>query len=394
MVAVQPERRRAMVDKQYQRLLDQATIAPDGEQARAVAELARLQRELVGYTPPTPQRRGLFARQKGPAVAPPRGIYLHGGVGRGKSMLMDLFFRSVPVANKRRVHFHDFMLDVHARLHARRQTHPKEGEPLVPLADAMAAEAWLLCFDEFHVGNIADAMILGRLFDQLFARGVVVVATSNWAPDRLYEGGLQRQLFLPFIARLQERVAIVPIDGVRDYRLDRLRGRRVYFHPLGPAAQAALAELFADLADGEPGATAVLRVGSRTLQVPKAAHGVAWFRFDELCSRALGAADYLALADGFDTLILEGVPRLTPDKRNEARRFMTLVDALYERGMHLVCAAEAPPHLLYPEGDGAFEFQRTVSRLMEMQSKDYVDRARERAAYPGPFEPFALTSDL
>ncbi len=383
-----------MVDAEYRSLLAAAELDPDPDQERAIRELARLQGDLEGYRPPAPPKRSLFGRRTVAPAAPPPGVYLHGGVGRGKSMLMDLFHRTASVPKKRRVHFHDFMLDVHARLHERRRTHPREGEPLVPLAEALAAEAWLLCFDEFHVSNIADAMILGRLFDQLFERGVVVVATSNWAPDDLYAGGLQRQLFVPFIERLKRQVVVLPLEGSRDYRLDRLRGRKVYFHPLGPAADAALAEVFADLTDGDEGEAAAIAVGGRTLAVPRQAKGVAWFHFDQLCARALGAADYLSLATHYHTLLLDNVPMLTPDKRNEARRFVTLVDALYERGMHLVCAAEAPPERLYPEGDGAFEFQRTVSRLMEMQSKDYVERARERAAHPGPFEPFALTSDL
>ncbi|MFW5834347.1 MAG: cell division protein ZapE [Pseudomonadota bacterium] len=382
-----------MVEARYRALLDEGTIDPDTDQARAVAELARLQRDLAGYRP-APPKRSLFGRKSTPDAAAPTGVYLHGGVGRGKSMLMDLFHGTVAVERKRRVHFHDFMLDVHARLHERRKAHPKESEPLTPLAAAMADEAWLLCFDEFHVTNIADAMILGRLFEQLFARGVVVVATSNWAPDDLYSGGLQRQLFLPFIDLLKTKVNVVALEGLRDYRLDRLVGRQVYFWPLGPAADKALDETFAALTDGDPGSDDAIMVGGRRLVVPRQAKGVAWFHFDELCARALGAADYLSLATHYHTLLLDGVPRLTPDKRNEARRFITLVDALYERGMHLVCAAEAPPEALYPEGDGAFEFQRTVSRLMEMQSKDYVEQARERAAHPGPFEPFALTSDL
>ncbi|TVQ37068.1 MAG: AFG1 family ATPase [Geminicoccaceae bacterium] len=381
-----------MVEARYRALLEKGEIDPDPDQARAVAELGRLQQDLAGYRP-KPAKRSLFGRRK-PIEGAPQGVYLHGGVGRGKSMLMDLFHGTVTVERKRRVHFHDFMLDVHARLHARRQTHPKEGEPLVPLADALAAEAWLLCFDEFHVTNITDAMILGRLFANLFERGVVVVATSNWAPDDLYSGGLQRQLFLPFIDLLKTRVNVLALEGQRDYRLDRLIGRQVYFSPLGPAADAALQAVFADLTDDDAGTPDEISVGGRKLVVPRQAKGVAWFHFDELCARALGAADYLSLATHYHTLILDQLPRLTPDKRNEARRFITLVDALYERGMHLVCAAEAPPERLYPEGDGAFEFQRTVSRLMEMQSQDYVERARERAAHPGPFEPFALTSDL
>ncbi len=382
-----------MVEQRYQDLLRAGTIEADPDQGRAVAELARLARELEGYAPKGGGRRDGLGRAK-PAPARPSGVYLHGGVGRGKSMLMDLFFASVPVERKRRAHFHEFMLDVHARLHDRRQSHPKEGEPILPLADALAADAWLLCFDEFHVTNIADAMILGRLFDALHERGVIVVATSNFAPDRLYEGGLQRSLFVPFIERLKERVVVLGLEGQRDYRLDRLKDVAVYYHPLGPAADAALEDVFHRMSDGADGAPDVIQVGARELAVPRAAHGVAWFHFDDLCERPLGAADYLALAEHYDTVLVDGVPLLTPDKRNEARRFMTLVDALYERGLYLVCSAAAAPEALYPEGDGAVEFQRTVSRLNEMQSAGYLAAARARAAQPRPVAAFALTSDL
>jgi cell division protein ZapE len=378
-----------MLEARYRELVEAGEVEPDKDQARAVAELARLERDLADYRPAARGRRGLFGRRAA-AVEPPAGVYLHGGVGRGKSMLMDLFHGEVDVARKRRVHFHDFMLDVHGRLHERRRSHPREGEPLLPLADALAEEAWLLCFDEFHVTNIADAMILGRLFDALFARGVVAVATSNWPPDRLYEGGLQRNLFVPFIERLKERVTVLALEGHRDYRLDRLRELRVYWYPLGPAARRGLEDLFATMTDGNAGEPETLHVGMRHLPIPRASHGAAWFDFADLCERALGAADYLALTERYHTIIVENVPLLTPDRRNEARRFMTLVDALYERGTHLVVAAEAPPEALYPEGDGAFEFQRTASRLNEMQSKDWVDRARERAEQAGPLDPAVL----
>lgn len=378
-----------MLEPRYRELVERGEIVADADQAGAVAELARLERALADYRPAGRARRGLFGRRTAPRD-PPAGVYLHGGVGRGKSMLMDLFHGRIDVERKRRVHFHDFMLDVHGRLHQRRRSHPREGEPLLPLAESLAEEAWLLCFDEFHVTNIADAMILGRLFDALFARGVVVVATSNWPPDRLYEGGLQRNLFVPFIERLKERVTVVPLEGQRDYRLDRLRELRVYWHPLGAAARAGLEDLFATMTDGNPGEAETLHVGMRHLPIPRASHGVAWFDFGDLCERALGAADYLALTERYHTIIVDNVPMLTPDKRNEARRFMTLVDALYERGTHLVVAAEASPEELYPEGDGAFEFQRTASRLNEMQSKDWVDRARERAEHAGPMDPAVL----
>jgi cell division protein ZapE len=310
-------------------------------------------------------------------------------------MLMDLFFAAVDVPKKRRVHFHAFMLEVHQRLHQLRQGGGK-GEPLQALAAAIAEETRLLCFDEFHVVNIADAMILGRLFEGLFDAGVVVVATSNWPPERLYEDGLNRQRFLPFIALLQERMDVIELEGPTDYRLERLRELPVYYYPLGLAATRALDGIFKALAEGAEPAPGEIEVGSRKLRVPMAAGGVARFGFADLCAQPLGPADYLALAARFHSLVLDDVPLLTPDRRNEARRFMTLIDALYESRVMLFLAAAAPATELYPEGDGAFEFQRTVSRLMEMQSADWLEACLNRETDgPAPtLETFALTSDL
>ena len=317
-----------------------------------------------------------------------------GGVGRGKSMLMDLFFDDVQVPKKRRAHFHEFMLDVQRRLHALREA-GGGADPLRTLAGDLAGESPLLCFDEFHIVNIADAMILGRLFEGLFEAGVVVVATSNWPPDRLYENGLNRDRFTPFIDLLKSRVEIVPLDGPTDYRLGRLAGLPVFFAPLGEASDAAIERVFKALHGSRPEAPEAIAVGGRTLHAPRAAGPVALFAFKDLCERPLGAADYLALTDRFDALVLKGVPRLTPDLRNEARRFMTLVDACYERRLLLFLSADAPPEDLYATGEGAFEFQRTVSRLEEMQSEDYRRTARERRQVALPdFEPYALTSDL
>ena len=358
-------------------------LRPDPAQDLAAEKLNMLHQALKDYVPLGHQgalagwkaRLGLSRRQENP----PQGLYICGAVGRGKSMLMDLFFAGAPVSpeHKRRVHFHAFMLEVHQRLHAWRQrTKGEEADPIPKLAEEIAAETWLLCFDEFQVSNIADAAILGRLFTALFEDGVVVVATSNREPDELYLGGLQRELFLPFIALMKEKLDVIELDGAVDYRLLRLRGLPVYHQPLSPASEAALDNAFATLTengDGAPhAAPCTLTVQGRKLQVPFAAKGVARFAFADLCAKPLGAADYLALATHFHTLIVSGIPRLNRDRHNEALRFMTLIDELYEHKVNLICSAEVAPGELYTEGDFAFEFQRTVSRLLEMQSDDYL----------------------
>ena len=359
----------------YRGLVRAGTLRPDPAQELAAEKLQSLFNAVRRYRPSSGQsgwkeRLGLGGRRQ----APPQGLYLYGGVGRGKSMLMDLFFDAATVAAKRRVHFHAFMLEVHERIHEWRKRQGR-GDPIPPLAEAMAAEAWLLCFDEFHVTNIADAMILGRLFAALFERGVVVIATSNWAPDDLYKDGLQRERFLPFIEMLKDRLDILHLAAERDYRLDLLKGMTVYHTPLGGAATAALATAFAELTSGVAAHPQTLRLQRRTLAVSRAAGGVACFGFAELCQRPLGAADYLAIAQEFHTVILDGVPRLGAKHRNEATRFTTLIDALYEHRVNLICAADAAAHELYTEGTGAVAFQRTVSRLMEMQAADYMGRA-------------------
>jgi cell division protein ZapE len=348
-------------------------IRPDPVQREAIGHLQRLHDELADHQPPsqTGGWRALFGLGRAPE--PPDGVYLHGGVGRGKSMLMDLFFETAPVARKRRVHFHQFMLEVHDRLHTRRAQATDLDKALPDLAKRLAEEAWLLCFDEFHVTDIADAMILGRLFTGLFEAGVVVVATSNWDPDDLYKDGLQRDRFLPFIDLLKDRLEVVHLDHGTDYRLSRLMGAKTYHYPLGPQAHAALVKLFEDLTDGAEPEMEKLTLKGRTLVVPKTAKGVAWMDFDALCGRPLGAADYLALAESFATLIVEGVPQMGEDQRNEAKRFMTLIDALYENHTRLIVSAEAAPDKLYTGRSHGFDFQRTVSRLIEMQSRAYLE---------------------
>jgi cell division protein ZapE len=369
------------------------TLRPDPAQEAVVARLDALARALAPAAGTKPN--GLLGRLglgRAQAPRPPTGLYLHGPVGCGKSMLMDLFHAHAPLAAKRRVHFHAFMLEVHQRLHEQRRAGGGE-EPIAPVARALAADARLLCFDEFTVFNIADAMILGRLFESLLERGVVVVATSNLPPERLYEGGLNRDRFLPFIDILKDRLEVVALESI-DYRRARLRDMALYHHPLGPETDARLEAAFAALTDDAAGEPEELAVGSRRLVVPRAAKGVAWFGFAELCERPLGAADYLALTDRYDTLILNGVPVLTPDRRNEARRLITLVDALYERRIKLVIGAAAPADGLYAAGEGAFEFQRTASRLAEMQSRAYIASAKTAERFPPEHLAFALTSDL
>ncbi|HXR87534.1 MAG TPA: cell division protein ZapE [Stellaceae bacterium] len=350
-------------------------LAPDPFQARAAERLQQLWNELKDYQPHNGS--GLLSRLgfgKPATARAPKGLYIYGRVGRGKSMLMDAFFSTVPSEKKRRVHFFAFMADVHARIHARRA---EKGDPIAPVAHDLASETTVLCFDEFHVVDIADAMILGRLFAALFAAGVVVVATSNRAPDKLYEGGLQRERFLPFIDLLKERLELIELDGPRDYRLRRFKGRQVYFTPPDAKAKAALEQAFADLTDNATPQRETLSVLGRAIEVPRAAKSVAWFSFDELCVNPLGPNDYLALIGRYHTFILEGIPRMNFERRNEAKRFNIFIDTLYDAHGNIVCSAEAPAQELYTEGDGSFEFQRTVSRLIEMQSDDYIAARRD-----------------
>jgi len=358
----------------YQERIEAGAINPDPAQQRVVTQLQRLHETLRDYQPAITRRGLLNWLGLAEAKPPPRGLYLWGPVGRGKSMLMDMLFAGALIERKRRVHFHAFMLDVHERIEQGRRAHTEE--PVAKVAANLAAEAALLCFDEFQVNDIADAMILERLFRALFEAGTVVVATSNRQPDRLYENGLQRDRFLPFIALVGERLDIVELDSGRDYRLARMRGRKVYHWPNDAAAHAALEAAFADLTDGAAVRSETLTVLGRALTVPRVGRNVAWFSFEELCVRPLAAPDYLALAERYAAIIVEGIPRLSRRERNEAQRFHILIDALYEARTLLVASAEIPADQIYVAGDGAFEFQRTVSRLIEMQSEDYLANRR------------------
>lgn len=359
----------------YRARRDAGHLASDAGQERVAGRLDALYHALM-QPQPEPRRGWLvrlgFAGANEPAR--PRGLYLFGPVGRGKSILMDLFFAAAPRPGKRRAHFHAFMLDVHDRLEHERRAGTER--PILKVAADLAAEAPLLCFDEFQVEDIADAMILGRLFTVLFEAGVIVVATSNRPPDRLYERGLQRERFLPFVALLKERLDVIELAGGRDYRLARLIDERVYHHPLDIAAHQALERAFAELADGEAPAPATLVVKGRELVVPRAVRNVAWFRFDELCERPLAAADYLEIARRFGAVVIEAIPRLSPHQRNAARRFTILIDTLYEARSLIIASAQVPPEEIYPAGDGSFAFRRTVSRLAEMQSEAYLARRR------------------
>lgn len=358
----------------YAALVAAGELKPDPEQAAAAARLDALQQDLERPAP----KPGLVGRLLGAkAPAPPRGLYMWGGVGRGKSMLMDLFHDTLEAGPKRRAHFHEFMLDVHARLRVERQK--ERGDPIPPVAASIAAEARVLAFDEMVVNNSADAMIMGRLFTALIADlGVTVVTTSNRAPSELYKDGLNREHFLPFIALIESRLDVAALNGPTDYRMVRMQGVGTWHVPNGPDATAAVREAFFRLTDYPPEDSVHVPTGSldlgggRVLHVPKSLKGVAVFSFKRLCGEARGAADYLAIARNYHTVIIVGIPRLGPDQRNEAARFVTLIDALYEHKVNLIATADAEPADLYPAGDGRFEFERTVSRLIEMQSLDYL----------------------
>jgi cell division protein ZapE len=361
----------------YRALLATGALVADDGQVRAAEQLQDLWTKLRGYDPPLRPTNFVsrLLRRRPAEDAPdarPSGLYLVGDVGRGKSMLMDLFFDQADVTRKRRLHFHQFMQQAHASIHHWRRENPEADDPIPPLADRIAADAALLCFDEFQVNDIADAMILGRLFQALFERGGVVVATSNTPPDHLFRGKPGRDAFQPFIDLLKQRLEVLELGGARDYRRARLRGVQTWHVPADARADAALDAAFARLSDGALPKPVTLTVMGRRVEIPLAAGDVARFDFSALCGRPLGAGDYLALATHFSALVLDAVPRLSPDNFDEARRFIVLVDALYEHRVKLIASADAAPGQLYQRGEGALAFERTVSRLEEMQSQDYL----------------------
>jgi cell division protein ZapE len=366
----------------YRRMIETGALKPDPAQALAVEKLQLLTNRLASYK--RPKRTDFFTaftRRRGEI---PDGLYMFGGVGRGKTMLMDLFFDSVPVTTKKRVHFHAFMAGIHEQADALRKA--GDAEPFPSLAKQIVRDTTLLCFDEFHVTDIADAMILGRLFQALFSAGVVVVATSNLPPRELYRDGLNRSLFLPFIAMLEDRMEVFQLEAAGDYRLEKLSGETLYFTPLGLAADAGMDRLWGRLTGEDPGRPFEIRLLGRSLHVPRAAMGAARFSFADLFEKPLGANDYLALTQQFHTLFIDHAPVMTAQQRNEARRFITFVDTLYDNRTGLIMSAAAEPDALYGSGDGAELFQRTASRLMEMRSPSYVALGRVNrsvTAFPG-----------
>jgi cell division protein ZapE len=362
---------------QYDSLISSGAIEPDSAQAEVADAFAALERRLANYKPP--RKNGLlgrlFAEKNG---GPPRGLYVHGEVGRGKTMLMDLFFQASPVVHKRRAHFHEFMADVHERIYAYRQEISRgqlvNGDVIALTASAIFEEAWLLCFDEFHVTDIADAMILGRLFAKLFELGTVVVATSNVAPEDLYKGGLNRALFLPFIAQISAHMDVMRLDARTDFRLEKLVGVKMWLVPADAEADCALDRAWAKLTGKAPCRPRDIPIKGRTLHVPCSSHGVARFCFADLCEKPLAASDYLRLARDYHTILVDRIPVMDYSERNAAKRFIMLIDTLYDNAVKLMASAEADPLSLYvaTEGNEANEFKRTSSRLIEMSSESYL----------------------
>lgn len=374
---------RITVAERYNALVDGGRIESDEAQLELAEALDRVLTEIRErrLTAKSSNLGWLFARKRKSAPSI-RGLYIHGAVGRGKTMLMDLFFEQIAAERKRRVHFHDFMADVHERIYAHRQAlkrgETKQEDPIEPVASQLISEAWVLCFDEFSVTDIADAMILSRLFEQLFKRGCVLVATSNVEPENLYHNGLNRQLFLPFIDLLKSHVDVFNLDARTDYRLEKLQQLPVYLTPLNDDTRIAMAKVWREMTAGQIAHPNTISVKGRRIEVPLEAGGIVRFNFDELCARPLAASDYHIIAHRYHTVFLENVPVMDEDRRNEAKRFINLVDMLYDAGTRLIMSAAAAPEDLYisRRGSEGFEFARTASRLFEMQSVDYLSASR------------------
>jgi cell division protein ZapE len=358
--------------QKYTELADSGVIKQDQIQEQAVEKLQQLLESVQSYE--GTRQQGWFSRLISSKPPLPRGLYIYGDVGRGKSMLMDLFFGTLKVQKKARVHFHEFMQRIHTDLHHARQKNIPE--PLAHVLDTFTQKTHVLCLDEIQVTDITDAMLVGRVFDGLHARNVVIVATSNRVPEDLYKDGLNRHLFLPFIALIRERLDIYCLDGLQDYRRQHTDMMDVYFTPLEYETQQVMDAKWQALTQSHPIQAQTIDVKGRTVTFPNSANGCTRLTFAELCDTALGAADYIGLAQTFHTLMLDNIPVLSPENANAAKRFVTLIDTLYENQCVLICSAARPPDYLYPSGKGAFEFQRTASRLHEMQSRGYLEGSR------------------
>ena len=356
-----------LLDK-YRAHIRSVALEHDPAQALLIEKLEILANRLAIYSPP--QRTDLFSyftRNRGEV---PKGLYIFGNVGRGKTLAMDLFFETVPTIRKQRTHFHEFMRDFHARISDARKT--STGDAITEVAKHIARQASLLCFDEFHVTDITDAMVLGRLFEKLFEHETIIVTTSNAHPHDLYKDGLNRQLFLPFIDLIEDHLEVYELDALKDYRLEKLSSQILFFTPVDQASKARMDAIWKTLTGRETGFVKEHDINGRILHVPQASMGVARFSFDKLCGRPLGTEDYLTLAHAYHTIFIDEIPVLTPERRNEARRFINLIDTLYDNRVKLVVSADVEPHQLYPSGSGADLFERTASRLIEMRSEEYL----------------------